>query len=499
MSPRPIPSRPHPRLRALTAVAALAATVPLGAVGTAEADPAAPSLRLEAPAKLTVFSDHGRVFTDLGLRVIAEGAPFELRTVRPSYDDGLVVTATQGERSTVLPAGSTTTFGGLDNLVRLRLQRLTSAGTPTGTPTTVRRTACIGEVTERDNPDAAPTSPYPQNCYYNPYSLGAVQGVQEGWSASLIQPYTQFRAAPGRYEVTIDLRPKVAAALGIEDPTTTVRLTVKDAEAGHGEDDHGHRPGGVGPRPAGRAPSGPATAPAVDGPQPDLRSLPAWGIQVSPSGKYLQFSATVWNAGDSPLVVDGFRRSGEDVMDGYQYFFDADGQQVGYSPVGSFEWDGKPTHQHWHFRDFASYTLLRADRTAIVKSRKEAFCLANTDAVDLTVEGADWKVYSDDLTTACGEYTSRSIREVLSAGWGDTYGQFRAGQSFRIDNLPNGVYYIEVKGNPNSTLVESDETNNVSLRRIVLGGTGAARTVKVEKVGRIEEPDEVAFGRPGHP
>ena len=199
---------------------------------------------------------------------------------------------------------------------------------------------------------------------------------------------------------------------------------------------------------------------------PDLRSLPAFSIQVNRKGTQLQFAANVWNGGNSPLVVDGFRRAGEDVMDAYQYFLDEDGNQIAYQQVGTMVWHPAPTHMHWHFTDFATYELLNEDMTHAVRSGKESFCLANTDAVDFTGEGAEWSAYEDDLGSVCGGYEVRSIREVLSAGWGDTYAQFRAGQSFPIKNLADGVYYVRVLANPDGTLVESDTTNNESLRKV---------------------------------
>jgi hypothetical protein len=60
-------------------------------------------------------------------------------------------------------------------------------------------------------------------------------------------------------------------------------------------------------RPPARAPRTLAAAPAK-GPRPDLRSLPAWGISLEQhdDGKvFVNFGATVWNAGTSPLLVDG--------------------------------------------------------------------------------------------------------------------------------------------------------------------------------------------------
>nr|WP_246416573.1 lysyl oxidase family protein [Nocardioides luti] len=151
-------------------------------------------------------------------------------------------------------------------------------------------------------------------------------------------------------------------------------------------------------------------------------------------------------------------------------------------------WDARTTHQHWHFEDFARYSLLRADKTEAVRSKKEAFCLANTDAVDQTVPNANWNPENTDLSTSCGDYGSLSIREVLASGWGDTYGQFRAGQSFNLDGLPNGKYYIAVIANPENRLVEGSTANNVSLRKVILGGKPGARTVRVPQVGVIEEP-----------
>ena len=66
--------------------------------------------------------------------------------------------------------------------------------------------------------------------------------------------------------------------------------------------------------------------------------------------------------------------------------------------------------------------------------------------------------------------------------------QYRAGQAFKIGDLPNGVYYIRVEGNPERNLTESDTTNNVADRRIRIGGRGEQRWVKVAPIGDIVEP-----------
>jgi hypothetical protein len=193
----------------------------------------------------------------------------------------------------------------------------------------------------------------------------------------------------------------------------------------------------------------------------------------------LSFTATVWNAGPSPLVVDGLRRPGEAIMDAYQNFYDDGGQQVGSAPVGTMVWDAREGHHHWHLTDFAGYRLLAGDGREVVRSQKEAFCLANTDAVDMFVKNAVWQPDNSDLQSACGVEDSATLRQVLATGHGDTYGQTLPGQAFDIHDLPNGTYYIQVIANPFHRLYETDLDNDISLRQVILGGTPGARTVRV--------------------
>ncbi|MFD8008884.1 lysyl oxidase family protein [Streptomyces sp. NPDC058955] len=260
------------------------------------------------------------------------------------------------------------------------------------------------------------------------------------------------------------------------------RAGVQAAGDTSGQTDGSRKAPALTPRSA--RPTGAPSVPNV--PKPDLRSLPAYGITISDGGgqgapgkDYLAFSANVWNAGPAQLVVDGFRSPGKAKMDAYQYFYDAQGKQVGYTPTGTMEWDPRPGHVHWHFTDFASYRLLKADKKEAVRSGKEAFCLANTDAVDYTVKNANWHPNNTDLSTACGQENSISVREVLDVGSGDTYTQDLPGQSFDITDLPNGTYYIQVLANPAKRLKETNLDNNSALRKVVLGGTPGRRTVKV--------------------
>jgi hypothetical protein len=485
-------SRSRFRVLALASGLALAAPLLHAPVATAAATPTAPAtppISLWAPSQVTAYAYRHQTWTDLGLRVIAEGAPFEVWANRASYDKRIQVRWTSGAASGRFPSRSMRTFSGLGRFLDLTIV----PADPSAPTRHVTRAVCLNAYSERVRPDAAAHSPYPQGCWYNPYTLGSVQGIQEGWAAPVLQQSRPLHLGPGDYTVTATVRPMYAAALGLtpDQATRTTHLSVvkdpyEDGRATRTTRATADR-AATAARPAPHRPTGQPGRTDSGGPVPDLRSLPAWGISLNKAGTLLRFSATVWNAGDSPLVVDGFRRDGEDEMDAYQYFFDAAGNQTGYQPVGHMHWDARPSHQHWHFEDFARYSLLDADQAETARSKKEAFCLANTDAVDLTVPDAAWRPDNTDLATSCGDYSSLSIREVLAAGWGDTYTQYRAGQSFRIADLPNGVYYLAVDANPEGRLVESATDNNLSLRRIRLAGTPDHRRVIVPQVGLVTE------------
>ncbi|WLQ68329.1 lysyl oxidase family protein [Streptomyces glycanivorans] len=566
-----------PRSRLWRPVVAAAAAIAVTA-GVAAATPdtkkaaAVPQLGLVAASDsvtLDSWKEDPGVYLDLGTYLTASGAPLELRVTRKSYKDPVVATQVIREgtktRTRTLPAGLVKNFSGLPGFIRVKVR---DAG---GRTVAIRTESfCPNNASGRIRPDAPSTSKYPESCPVNPFTLGSVWGVEEGWASNT---YAGYYSAPvvlpaGKYTAEVSVSKRYRDIFQIADASKTVKVTVRErsweeespapspaarsasGHAGHGAGHSAHaghtaaRPpapvaattgagtsynvghgpyapapaalpwaaarqgfraaGGDGPgrtdgsrqapavQPNAQRPTGRAAVPDV--PKPDLRSLPAYGITIGagdggePGKDYLAFSANVWNAGPAQLVVDGFRKPGNALMDAYQYFYDASGKQVGYTPTGTMEWDPRPGHEHWHFTDFASYRLLKADKKETVRSGKEAFCLANTDAVDYTVENANWHPDNTDLSTACGQENSISVREVLDVGSGDTYTQDLPGQSFDITGLPNGTYFIQVLANPENRLKETDLSNNSALREVVLGGKPGARTVTVPKHDLVDAP-----------
>jgi hypothetical protein len=478
-----------------------------------------------------------------GLHLVAGNEPFEVTMTRKSYQDPVVGkrwVKSKGKRVPVtLPAWMTTNFDGLKDFSTVTLKDAANS-----TVSNVTANFCPGQgPTARSRPDAPANSPYPQPwCGAgfggpgNPFRLGMIWGIQTGWSTELpfVAPDDEnpfgFVLPVGKYKLTVAVNKRYLSYFKIpaKQGTHTIDVTVvnapidsagaatvrKQAEqakaktrsrsaaaaGGHSHAENGDPSRQLSAyakefRPATRRPATVSAQAVPKGPRPDLRSLPAWGIDmvpgVGPDGKpnsksYLSFGATVWNAGDSPLVVDGFRRPRTDLMDAYQYFFDGKGKQVGSTRAGTMQWDAREGHRHWHFTNFAQYRLLKADKKIAVKSGKEAFCLANTDAVDYTVKNARWQPQNTSLATSCGQNTAVAVREVLDSGNGDTYTQDRPGQSFEVTDLPNGTYYVEVLANPVKKLTESNLRNNSSLRKVILSGPKGNRKVTVPPVHGIE-------------
>lgn len=480
----------------LAGVAMLTTALTLTPTAGAELPPPSSSpVTLSSAEKVVTYAYRNRIYTDFGLRLTAGAEPFEIRSQRPSYDDPITSVWRRESGDVTLPEGTMSDFNGLDRFVRLTVTRVRSGEVVK----TMSPDGCFnGYNSIRTRPDAPSRTPYPYGCPWNPYTVGSVMGIQAGWSTPVLSEYGRpVRLGKGRYDVVATIGPAYTELFGIadEDAAATTRLVVRKEDRFDGIPFRKRQNGDTLVPSARREPSAPSAGAPAPATAPDLRSLPAFGVQLNGNGTTMRFAATVWNGGAGPMVVDGFRSSGEDHMDAYQYFYDADGEETGYEQVGEFGFHGA-NHQHWHFEDFAQYRLLSADQTLAVKSTKASFCLANTDAVDYTVPNADWRPENTDLSSACGGPEALGIREVLSNGSGDTYMQYRAGQAFRIKDLPDGVYYIAVEANPNHTLVEGDLTNNDSLRKVRLGTnerTGK-RWVKAPQVGIIDERLPRFFG-----
>jgi hypothetical protein len=477
----------------LAAVAAIAA-LPSGAA----AKPA--HLRLIAPAARvgTHAFRHRLSLSQLGLELGAFRAPLEIHVWRPRYSRPFRATIVDGRSGAVIrriPRGflaSNSAGGGSVGVPQEAAKRPPTPPFPRlrgflhivfhAHGKVAARGAmplCPSGLRERVNGGGPDVSRYPPTCSsFSPFVRGLVWGIDRDWAAGILDfggPDPKVKIDRGRYRVTARISKPYRRLFGISRHHATARLRVYV---------HGGGPaGGGGKRAAAAMGAPPPPVPKVGrvprGQRPDLVALPAWNLQTDRQGAHdlLTFSATEWNAGPAPLDVEGFRTAGHDRMRAFEYFRNRRGRVVGREPAGHLEFDSRHGHNHWHFEQFARYSLVRGKTHKVAASHKQSFCIAPTDLIDLTLPGADWMTQPASLTTACGTPTSLWVREVLPAGWGDTYSQVVAGQAFNITHVPNGIYRVRVQVNPRGLLSEGNRDNNSVVRRVHLGGRRGHRTV----------------------
>lgn len=443
-----------------------------------------PSLRLfaESPDVIVTRFKGQAAPLDLGIYLTPVGGPFEVDARRAGYKEPIALEQVlrQGGsvQSRALPSSLLDGWNGLS-----RMLRLVATDDNGKVVAHFDITTCLDTWDEQRVDDSGPQNPtFPSFCLSNPFMKGAVWGIDSGWG---INPLSMFgrgmRVPDGHYTVTVSLTKRFVYALGIAPADASVAVGVEVATTSGCER--------ICPPPAShrsRRSHRTSTAAARmltsldQATEPDLIPLPAWGITLDHRGKrdFLDFGATVWDAGPAPMVIEGFRRRGSNVMDAFQYLY-RDGSIVGKAPAGTLLYDPRPGHEHWHFQQFAAYRLLDSAKSNPIISHKEAFCLAPTDGIDLTVPGAEWNPESVGFFSQCGQATSIWTRETLPAGWGDTYFQGLPGQSFNITNLANGTYFIQVQANPMGVIHEGNTSNDTTYRKVILGGKPGARTLRV--------------------
>jgi hypothetical protein len=190
--------------------------------------------------------------------------------------------------------------------------------------------------------------------------------------------------------------------------------------------------------------------------KPNLQAFPAGNLAIVQdlSGvTKLVFSATTWNNGDGPLVlVAGETDPATSRQHVYQRVYLSDGAFYD-RWVGAFEWH--PLHNHFHFNDYALYTLQPFDASGGSErtSAKTSFCVMDTTKVDTRLPGAPKK----PVYVTCG-----NAMQGMSVGWGDTYGSQLAGQSIDLTGLPDGDYKLIIEADPKKRLLEINDSDNTS-------------------------------------
>jgi hypothetical protein len=114
-----------------------------------------------------------------------------------------------------------------------------------------------------------------------------------------------------------------------------------------------------------------------------------------------------------------------------------------------------PTHAHFHFDNYATYTLkpINAPGASSRTGAKQTFCIMDTDKINGRLPGAPKRA---------GYTTCSNTVQGMSVGWGDQYRYYLDGQSIDITGLPDGDYRLTIEVDQSNLLLETNEADNVS-------------------------------------
>ena len=189
------------RTAALTAVAATALAGAAGVVAaSAAAVPSTSPLVLITPPSTSMYAFHGHAYGDLAVQLKNVGPAFELWSHRSGYVAPIRTSWRHGGTTTMLPRGTMKNFHGLTKFFDVTIQ--SAAG-----KILVHRmtSACLnGEGGVRVVPSGAAHSPYPMGCPDNPFTLGSVQGIAQGWATTVpLLGYGPLKLARGTYTMHV--------------------------------------------------------------------------------------------------------------------------------------------------------------------------------------------------------------------------------------------------------------------------------------------------------
>ena len=247
----------------------------------------------------------------------------------------------------------------------------------------------------------------------------------------------------------------------------------------------------------------PGTAAVAEDPialLPDIRTLRpsdvTMDIHQKPDTRLLRFSNEIMNQGLGPLelgpVAEDCDEDGDPTNDrtAYQHVFqdtetdESPGQFLrmkASGDVGDLFQEVRagcsffhPSHNHWHFEDFATYQLSPMttegpSETVIGSSDKVSFCLLDSNSVRTDLPGFNPALFYN----RCEEDAVSGI----SVGWADLYTSGLPEQWIDIgpvgSPVVDGTYCLKSTADPSNKLIELKNGNNSRSVRIKIKGASA--------------------------
>jgi hypothetical protein len=179
----------------------------------------------------------------------------------------------------------------------------------------------------------------------------------------------------------------------------------------------------------------------------------------------LRLSNAVANIGAGPLEIRGGAVNADNTQLVVQRVYD-DAGGFADRPAGAFVYH--QSHGHIHFEDFARYNLRAVTAgdgvgAVMAAGSKTSFRLEDTTVYNSALPG---------YSATRGYYAGDQVQGI-SVGWADVYRRNLADQWIDVTGVAAGTYWLESVVDPENTILESNESNNVVRIKITLGAANA--------------------------
>jgi hypothetical protein len=179
----------------------------------------------------------------------------------------------------------------------------------------------------------------------------------------------------------------------------------------------------------------------------------------------MRFDGFVHNRGPGALEINATDRVGAVMTSVTQRIYDG----------GSFvDWPGDPapqvlfetddSHDHWHLKHIARYSLWNAEGTAeVAPAQKVGFCLVDSQRIEASASSPQMYTVSRNNFCEQGDPGASDLTMGVSAGWRDIYNRNLAFQWVDVSDVAPGSYRLRAEIDPEGTIVEAVEANPPAL------------------------------------
>jgi hypothetical protein len=177
----------------------------------------------------------------------------------------------------------------------------------------------------------------------------------------------------------------------------------------------------------------------------------------------MRFDGFVHNRGPGPLEIRATNRSGATMTSVRQRIYDSGGgvfEDWAGSPAPQVLFETDDSHDHWHLKHIARYSLWNYEGTAeAAPAQKAGFCLVDSQRREQ--HGPTAAVYSVRGNRFCeqGNSTVSNVTMGVSAGWRDIYTRDLAFQWVDVSDVAPGSYRLRAEVDPDGVIHETDELN----------------------------------------